>query len=498
MSSTTSVRSESQLEHFRAYCAKLRLDNGERFVLEPFQEQVAEDIFAGFSETWMIVPEGNGKTTFMAALALYHGDYTESAFVPIGASSREQAEILYRQAEGLVLRTPGLRDRFKCQEGYRRIRCLRSGGRVQIYAADDRTADGIIPTLALIDELHRHRNLRLYRTWRGKLLKRAGQIVTISTAGEPGGEFEDARANIRQMADEVTVEACHTRAVGDDIVLHDWAIPKTQDAQDMKVVAEANPLASLTPGVLRKKRDSPTMTDEHWLRFVCNVATSLAGKGISPEVWDALGEPGLEVDPDLPGYGFIDVAFEVDTTGIGVLLIEGPGRRVVTNTIVLPPPVREHQIVREILDRQERYPNLRGWVMDPNAGAKQMAQMLEDGSHPLQAERDLGPIEFVAHSQANGSVKSPGMCEAARRLDEAIRNGWLVHDGDRTLRQHVLNAVRKAVGPEEYRFDRPRDARTSKYPIDLLTGLLMGHNVAVDDEAHSVYDDRGVLAITLD
>jgi phage terminase large subunit-like protein len=369
-----------------------------------------------------------------------------------------------------------LRDRFKCQEGYRRIKCLRTGGRIQVYAADDRTADGIIPTLALLDELHRHRNLRLYRTWRGKLLKRNGQIVTISTAGEPGGEFEDTRANIRQMADDVNVDGCHTRAVGDDIVLHDWAIPKTEMARDMDAVALANPLESLTAGVLRKKRDSPTMTDEHWLRFVCNVATSLAGKGISPEAWDVLAEPDLEVDHELTGFGFVDVAFEVDTTGIGVLLWEGDERRLVVDTVVLSPPVRESQIVQEILDRHERYPNLRGWVMDPNAGAKQMAQMLEDGSHPLQAERDLGPIEFVEHSQKNAT-----MAEAARRLDEAIRNGWLVHTGDRRLRQHVLNAVRKTTGVEEYRFDRPRDARTSKYPIDLLTGLLMGHNVAVDE-----------------
>jgi phage terminase large subunit-like protein len=482
MSSTTSPRSARSrlepftVEHFRAYCQKLRLDNGERFELEPFQETVASDIFSGFAETWMIVPEGNGKTTFMAALALYHGDYTESAFVPIGASSREQAEILYRQAEGLVLRTPGLRDRFKCQEGYRRIKCLRLGGRIQVYAADDRTADGIIPTLALLDELHRHRNLRLYRTWRGKLLKRAGQIVTISTAGEPGGEFEDTRANIRQMAEDVQVDGCHTRAVGDDIVLHDWAVPKTEFAQDMEIVADANPLRSLTPAVLRKKRDSPTMTDEHWLRFVCNVATSLSGKGISPEVWDALADRDLQVDHDLEGYGFLDVAFEVDTTGIGVLLWESEERRIVTDTLVLEPPVREHQIVAAILDRHERFPRLRGWVMDPNAGAKQMAQMLEDGTHPLQAERGIGPIEFIEHSQKNAA-----MCEAARRLDEAIRNKWLVHDGDRQLRQHVLNAVRKGAGVEEYRFDRPRDGRSSKYPIDLLTGLLMGHNVAVDD-----------------
>jgi phage terminase large subunit-like protein len=459
MSSTTSRRSAgalSPVEHFAAYCRKLRLDNGERFVLEPFQELVAGDIFSGFSETWMIVPEGNGKTTFMAALALYHGDYTESAFVPIGASSREQAEILYRQAEGLVMRTPGLRERFKCQEGYRRIKCLRTGGRIQVYAADDRTADGIIPTLALLDELHRHRNLRLYRTWRGKLLKRNGQIVTISTAGEPGGEFEDTRANIRQMAEDVKVDGCHTRAVGDDIVLHDWAVPRTELARDMDAVALANPLESLTAGVLRKKRDSPTMTDEHWLRFVCNVATSLAGKGISPEAWDALSEPGLEVDRDLTGFGFLDVAFEVDTTGIGVLLWEGDERRLVVDTVVLSPPVRESQIVREILDRHERYPNLKGWVMDPSAGATQMVQQLEKGEHPLQVARGSGPLEYVGHSQDNAP-----MSQAAVRFDEAVRSGWFVHDGDRTLRAHVLNGVRKPTGPEKYRYDRPAVRRAS-------------------------------------
>jgi phage terminase large subunit-like protein len=494
--STTSRRSVPlepfTVEHFRAYCLKLRLDNLEPFVLEDFQLQVSADIFAGFAEVWMIVPEGNGKTTFLAAHALYHADYMPTAFVPIGASSREQAEILYRQAEGFVYRSPGFKDRFKCQEGYRRIKALRSGGRIQVYAADDRTADGIIPTLALLDELHRHRNLRLYRTWRGKLLKRGGQILTISTAGEPGGEFEDTRAHIRKMADDVTAEGCYVRATGDDIVLHDWAIPKTSQAQDMEAVAKANPLASLTAGVLRKKRDSPTMTPEHWLRFVCNVATALDGNGITPEEWDALAEYGLDPDSELDGFGWVDVGWKIDTTGIGVLLWESDERRIVTDTIVLEPPVDESAIVEAILDRHERFPRLRGWVMDPNAGAQQMAQMLEEGRHPLQVERGARPIEFIAHSQDPAP-----MSEAARNLDEAIRNKWLVHDGDRQLRQHVLNAVRKTTTDPKYRFDRPRDAQGEKrkrYPIDLLTGLLIGHNVALTEVAQSTAPTFEVLA----
>jgi phage terminase large subunit-like protein len=199
------------VDHFRRYAEVLLLDSGEHWQLEGFQAEIVGDIFAGHAEVWAVVPEGNAKTTLLGGLALYHGDYTDSAFVPIGASSREQAEIMYRQAEGFVLRTPELAGRFKCQEGYRRIKCLRTGGRIQVYAADDRTADGVIPTLAILDELHRHRDLRLYRTWRGKLDKRGGQIVAISTAGEPGSEFEETRDQIRRHATDIRVAATRGR-----------------------------------------------------------------------------------------------------------------------------------------------------------------------------------------------------------------------------------------------------------------------------------------------
>jgi phage terminase large subunit-like protein len=120
----------------------LVLDNGENWVLEPFQSAFLEDLFGGAVESWLIVPEGNGKTTLLAGLALYHCEFREVASVPVAASSREQAEIMYRQAEGFVYRSPRLRKIFKPQEGYRRVKCLLNGSRIQVFAADDRTGDG--------------------------------------------------------------------------------------------------------------------------------------------------------------------------------------------------------------------------------------------------------------------------------------------------------------------------------------------------------------------
>ena len=192
------------VEHFEAYARELILDNLEHWEPEPFQLAFVADLFAGFPECWLVVPEGNGKTTLLAGVALYHADYRPGATVPIGASSRDQCEVLHNQAGGFVRRTPGFRQRFRVYNGYRRIVGQRMESRIQVYAADDRTGDGVIPTLSLLDELHRHRDLRLYRTWRGKLDKREGQLVAISTAGEPGGEFETIRATHRDTAGEIT------------------------------------------------------------------------------------------------------------------------------------------------------------------------------------------------------------------------------------------------------------------------------------------------------
>src|ERR1041385_921712 len=208
------------LAHFREWAAQLILDSGEHWTLEPFQEACIADVFSGKPECWLVVPEGNGKTTLVAGLALYHAEFRLQAAIPVAASSREQAEIMYRQAEGFVLRSPRMYEevrspiqqakgkrklivpRFVTLEGYRRINHF-MGGRIQVFAADDRTGDGIIPPLGILDELHRHRDLSLYRTWAGKLTKRGGQIVAISTAGEPGSEFETTRARIRQTSKEL-------------------------------------------------------------------------------------------------------------------------------------------------------------------------------------------------------------------------------------------------------------------------------------------------------
>lgn len=470
------------------------LDNGDYWETYDFQDEIVADIFSGVPEILVVIGEANAKTTLLAGVNLYFADFKPTANCLVAAASREQAGILFDQAAGLVYRSPGFLKRFRVFEGYRRITAYRSHGKIQVKAADDRTGDGAIPDLATIDEPHRARDMRLWRTWRGKLDKRNGQLLGISTAGEPGSEFEDVRAAMHRTAAESVTVGRHTRScTPGESLIHDWRLNREDDPNDMEVVKLANPLPAHTAESLARKRRSPSMTDEHWARFVCGIPTRMGGPGVDPELWASLEQAGVR--PDLRHWtvGFLDVAYRIDTTAMGALTWESHDRRVISGTRVLrpTPTVRTIDIVKGLLALQADFPEMAGVVYDENAAAFQLAQLLADGRHPLQydddvrAEHDLPPLSdgplppltFIGHSQANGP-----MAVASARLDEAMQAGWIVHDGDAELRQHVLNAVRRELSAGQWRYDRPLHAKGEKrklYPIDLLSGLLGAHNYAV-------------------
>jgi phage terminase large subunit-like protein len=453
------------------------LDNGERWVPEGFQLEFAADLFSGVPELWLIVPEGNGKTTLLSGIALYHGDYTPDAAVLMAASSRDQCGLLLSQGIGFVRRSPGFDKRFRTFEGYRRIDCLRTQGQIQVFAADDRTGDGVIPTLALLDELHRHRSLRLYRTWRGKLDKRDGQLAAISTAGEPGSEFEVTRERARTEAPDITVSDRHVRAAGPEMVLHDFALQTDDDVEDLALVARANPLSTVTEAKLRRKRASPSMTVGHWRRFVCNLATRTEGAAVGEAEWLA-----AEVEePDLQGRSCdvgLDLGWKWDATAL-VPLFTDDGLWLFGKSRVLTPPrdgnsLSPTLVERAFLELHAETP-IQRVVMDPSAGGEQIAEWLE---------RELG-VEVVSHSQ-----KNQPMSLAAARFMETLRDGTQKHVQDPDFTRHVLNAVAYEMPDGTFKFMRPSSSRmsTDESPRREIDALIAGAMVLSSAIGAGSYD----------
>jgi len=460
------------VEHFEPWAFDLELDNGDPWRVDEWFLACLVDYFAGVPENWWLVPEGNAKTTNTGGLAVYLNEHRRRAQIPWAASSRDQAEIGYRQAEGFILGSPRLKAKMKCQEGYRRIKNPDSGGRIQVFAADDKTGDGIIPTDAFLDELHRHLSLRLYRTWRGKLMKRGGQMATISTAGEPGGEFEETRERIRQETPVLERRRGYLHCRSDLISLHEYAVPGDADVSDMEVVKLANPFAGITVEKLADKFASPTMTHEHWRRFVCNLPTRSENAAIQEAEWhEATSDEAIQAGEAV--WVGLDVAWKWDTTAAVPLWVRDAEFRLFGPAKVLTPPrdgtsLDPHLVEAALVQIHARNP-IHTVVMDLSR-AEQLGSWIES---------ELGAV-VVDRGQGNAEAS-----QDYARFMEALREGWLFHAGDAEFRRHALNAVARVLPQGDARFDRPSQTRQGgdqdRRVIDALTAAAMVHSVAADE-----------------
>lgn len=428
---------------------EITLEDGSDWHVEEFQCELTEDLYERAPrELWAVLPEGNGKTSLAAAWVVYDGDHAATPWIPIGAASRDQAKIMFDQSAGFIRRSETLSKRFRVLDGYREIRCPGGGVGVKVYPWDPNTGDGVIPfPRAYVDEPHRHPDLRLYRLWKGKLLKRRASIVAISTAGEPESEFENIRAAIREKAETRERDGCHLRAAGRSIVYHEWMVPSVEQARDLDAVKGANPLSTITVDDLVDKLASETLDfGEDWLRLTCNIPARSSDTAVPEAEWDAC-ETQNRIPKGVPVLVGADFAWLEDSTAITPVWVKDPKFRLFGDPIVFEPPgsgvmIDAGEVKESFRELHERNP-IEAVVMDP-AKAQDIAQWLSG---------ELGLL-VITRSQSNSFA-----AEDYEHFIEGVRERWIRHTGDPTFRRHVLSAIRARLPSDKHRFDRPRTQR---------------------------------------
>lgn len=446
---------KSHLREFSDFCSSLTLENGKAMELEPFQQRMLADYFAGVRETLILIPKKNGKTTLLAALALHHLITTDNAMVPIAAASREQAMTLFDQARGFVQRSRELQSEVRVLRGYREIRRRHPEdpdnpkemfGLLKVFAADEDTADGVLPTLAEVDELHRHKTAGLYGVFRDGLGPRNGRMITISTAGD---DEESPLGQLRIAAHAMPGlerEGAYRHVRGEDFALHEWALDEDDDRGDMTIVKTANPASWQTENELGRRFRSPSMKPWQWARFAAGVWMFGDQGAISESEWRACEDPNAEIPEGATGVVVgIDLGWRWDTTAIvPVWESEDDDRLIVGGAKIIVPPhdgsATPYEDIWKVVEEVASLYARPVFVIDPEAGGEQLAQQ-------ISSELDCIVIE---HSQ-----KPAPMALAAQRLSEMISGRKLAHRGESELTRHVLAASPKAVG-EGWRLVKPR------------------------------------------
>src|SRR5215216_6701645 len=188
-----------ELDRFCGFSERFLTDEQSRaLVIERFQREILADYFDGTRELVVVLSKKNGKTSLFAALALWHVITTPFADVAILAASRDQAGKLLQQLTGYIKRSSALREQLRITQ--RIVHCDRSDGKVAVLAADADTLDGWGGTLALVDELARHKSSENFGLLRDGLGPRDGQLVAFSTAGD---DEDSALGRLRARAHEM-------------------------------------------------------------------------------------------------------------------------------------------------------------------------------------------------------------------------------------------------------------------------------------------------------
>lgn len=504
---------DARMALFERFCNILLLEDRERMVLHEYEKRILWDFFNGCRETLVLIPKKNGKTTLIAALIVFHVLVVSDAYCVVAAASIKQAGTLYRQAVGFIRRS-GLGERksgekgknFVIRQGTREIRTGYDEGLIQVLAADADTADGVIPTLAIVDELHRHKSADLYHVFRDGLGPRNGQIITISTAGDdeesPLGVM---RENAMKKYDEerpTSVEAYKLfRSPTGNFVLHEWSLEMQDDRDDMELVKRANPAPWHTVEALRERHDSPSTTTWQWARFACNVwYPSNDDPAVRPEQWDALYHPDAKIESGSVALG-LDFGWlnKSDTTAITPYQWHGEDLQLLHEPVILEPTgdgslLDDRAISEAILvlngkefDRDEferalakdnNPTSVQGWadaiesaptgltitaiVFDPNQGGQQLCQTLE-------RDYRLPMIRFDQRVTALARADGQAM--------EAIRRKTWRHSWSTRARQHVMNAVRVDAAGGTFYFGRPKSG--PRKPTDALRAASMVHSVVL-------------------
>ena len=165
----------------------------QRFVPEPWQAWVLY-VFYGwkrkkdhkrrFKYLYIEVPRKNGKTTFLAACTLYHilKDDENAPEVYFAATKEQQARLCLDEARKIGEQTPEVLKRLKILKYS--IEYPGRNGTMRSLGSDSNKQDGLNPSMAVIDEVHAHKEFGMFEKLDTAFGMRAQPtLMMITTAG---------------------------------------------------------------------------------------------------------------------------------------------------------------------------------------------------------------------------------------------------------------------------------------------------------------------------
>ncbi len=165
---------------------------GKKFELRPWQRFIVGSLFGWFGPdghrrfrtAYIEIAKGNGKSPLAAAIGLYGliADSTPGAQIYSAAVVKDQAKILFRDAENMVKASPSLSAHI--DQKVNNLAVLKSNSYFRPVSSEYRNLSGLRVHMGLIDEIHEHPTDKIVEVIRaGTKLFKDALIFEITNSG---------------------------------------------------------------------------------------------------------------------------------------------------------------------------------------------------------------------------------------------------------------------------------------------------------------------------
>ena len=475
---------------------------GQPLVLAEFQKDFIRDVYdnpAGTRRAILSVSRKNGKSGLIAGLLLVHlvgPEAKQNSQIVSGAMSREQAALVFNLAAKMVQLSPKLSSIVRIVPSGKRLLGLPLNTEYRALAADGKTAHGLSPVLAILDEI--------------------GQVRG------PQSDFVDAITTSQGAHAAPLLIAISTQAASDADLLSTW-IDDARQSHDPRIVCRvfeapegcelldesawraANPALGLFRSLddlreqMAQAQRMPSMENSA-RNLLLNQRVSTVSPFISPDVWKSCAGQVLPFG-DAPVWCGLDLSMRTDLTALVIVgKIAGVWHVVPhfwTPEQGLADRARRDRAPYDVWHRQGYLHSTPGATVDYGFVAADMAAILS-GLNVQAVAYDRWRIDLLRLELDKIGVDLPlvpfgqgfkDMAPALDALEAELLNARVAHGGHPVLAMCAANAIvtKDPAG------GRKLDKSKATGRIDGLQALSMAMGAAAaGDPVASVYDSEGI------
>lgn len=466
---------------------------GQPIKLEPWQIFIIMTVFSWvnaegsrrFRRVYIEVPRGNGKSALSSAIGLYMltADNEGGAEVYSFATTRDQAKIVFGDAQQMARKSAGLRSHFGVDVNAHNIFVSKTASKFEALSAEGSTLDGLNTHFACIDELHAHKTRAVYDVVETSIGKRLQSLLwVITTAGSNrAGICYEVRGFVSKILKGDAKDETQFGII--------YGLDKDDDWTTEQAMIKANPNwgVSVMPEVLlslQSKAMSMASASNNFRTKHLNEWVNADVSWMDMRKWDECADPSLEIT-DFGGeecYMALDLASKTDIAA-KINLFVRDGEYYAFGDYYLP---------RETVDKGENA-QYSGWeslgLLTVTEGAIIDFQVIEDKILNDCKQFDVieVPYDPFQATQLSMRLLNQGVnmvevrptvlnfSEPMKQLEALVLSGKFHHNGDPVLSWMVSNVVCHIDAKDNIypRKERPENK------IDGVVALIMALSRAI-------------------